>query len=252
MTCVCFPKNGKEFSFLLSLDNNNSFIITSHTISIWLTVTLAVFRYIAVCHHATAYYRHFSKNEKRILYDMKKKKNHSFLDARRTFETHFCMYQTAIPMVFLRRFDVAYLVVIVETIASNREAESDCLSSCHGEENLYPAACPPIGRLHRTVCRDRLRSHVRHVRTSPTDNRRRRRTSRRRQQRARFRFRLRTGNPAEPVHGGGGVGDRRSATTQRTNRGHSRLLVQRKSLRRTDFSVCQLLGLRRGKTFFPP
>jgi len=33
---------------------NNSFIITSHTVSVWLTVTLAVFRYIAVCHHAVA------------------------------------------------------------------------------------------------------------------------------------------------------------------------------------------------------
>ena len=33
---------------------NNSFIITSHTVSVWLTVTLAVFRYIAVCHHTVA------------------------------------------------------------------------------------------------------------------------------------------------------------------------------------------------------
>lgn len=33
---------------------NNSFIITSHTVSVWLTVTLAIFRYIAVCHHAMA------------------------------------------------------------------------------------------------------------------------------------------------------------------------------------------------------
>ena len=35
----------------LGITRDNSFIITSHTVSVWLTVTLAVFRYIAVPLH---------------------------------------------------------------------------------------------------------------------------------------------------------------------------------------------------------
>ena len=45
---------GYPLPWILFLLFNNNFIITSHTVSVWLTVTLAVFRYIAVCHHALA------------------------------------------------------------------------------------------------------------------------------------------------------------------------------------------------------
>lgn len=48
------PRNGYPRAWIVFLLFNNSFIITSHTVSVWLTVTLAVFRYIAVCHHAIA------------------------------------------------------------------------------------------------------------------------------------------------------------------------------------------------------
>lgn len=48
------PLHGYPRPWIVFLLFNNSFIITSHTVSVWLTVTLAVFRYIAVCHHAVA------------------------------------------------------------------------------------------------------------------------------------------------------------------------------------------------------
>jgi len=48
------PRHGFPLPWIVFLLFNNSFIITSHTVSVWLTVTLAVFRYIAVCHHTLA------------------------------------------------------------------------------------------------------------------------------------------------------------------------------------------------------
>jgi len=48
------PRQGFPLAWIVFLLFNNSFIITSHTVSVWLTVTLAVFRYITVCHHAVA------------------------------------------------------------------------------------------------------------------------------------------------------------------------------------------------------
>jgi len=48
------PRYGYPRAGIIFLLFNNSFIITSHTVSVWLTVTLAVFRYVAVCHHAVA------------------------------------------------------------------------------------------------------------------------------------------------------------------------------------------------------
>lgn len=61
-TLLVFSERTKRLEILfvacgwayIDTNSNNSFIITSHTVSVWLTVTLAVFRYIAVCHHAIA------------------------------------------------------------------------------------------------------------------------------------------------------------------------------------------------------
>ncbi|CAI9729656.1 sex peptide receptor-like [Octopus vulgaris] len=42
------------YAWVLFIVIHNNFIITCHTIALWLTVSLAVFRYIFVCHHTQA------------------------------------------------------------------------------------------------------------------------------------------------------------------------------------------------------
>ena len=51
--CYTQPNNTALHSrgWIIYLIFNQNFIITLHTISMWLTVSLAVFRYIVVCHH---------------------------------------------------------------------------------------------------------------------------------------------------------------------------------------------------------
>ena len=45
------PNYNHPYGWILYLLFNTNFIITFHTIAMWLTVALAVFRYIVVCHH---------------------------------------------------------------------------------------------------------------------------------------------------------------------------------------------------------
>ena len=51
--CIATPDSqyGHSFGWIVYLLFHTNFIITCHTISMWLTVSLAVFRYIVVCHH---------------------------------------------------------------------------------------------------------------------------------------------------------------------------------------------------------
>ncbi len=51
--CYAKPEHtyGHRYGWIIYLIFNQNFIITCHTIAMWLTVSLAVFRYIVVCHH---------------------------------------------------------------------------------------------------------------------------------------------------------------------------------------------------------
>ena len=51
--CIAIPdwRYNHPYGWIVYLLFNTNFIITVHTIAMWLTVALAVFRYIVVCHH---------------------------------------------------------------------------------------------------------------------------------------------------------------------------------------------------------